>query len=77
MYILIETVGYKINISCFLDEKVVEKELRLRYNEAVRKAQSIDWKRTYYIEEKKYARVNDWHNNIEYRIGKIDDKERR
>ena len=72
MYVLIETIGYKAIVSFFDNEKEVEAEMKQRYNKAVKGADRIDWKRTYFMEDKRYARVYDWRKEIEYRVAVTD-----
>lgn len=71
MVAIIETVNSIANLSIFETFEEVERELIKRYNKRVKEVKKIDWKNTWIDIEKKFARVDDWEDIIEWRVGEI------
>lgn len=71
MVAIIETVNSIVNLSIFETFEEVERELIKRYNKRVKEVKKIDWKNTWIDIEKKFARVDDWEDIIEWRVGEI------
>ena len=69
MYALIESVGMDTNISLFDDKNEVELVAKERYNKKIKEVKDIDWRNTFFDEEKRYGKISNWIEVIEFRYG--------
>ena len=71
MVAIIETVNSIANLFIFETFEEVERELIKRYNKRVKEVEKVDWKNTWIDIEKRFARVDNWEDIIEWRVGEI------
>ena len=72
MVAIIETVNSIANLFIFETFEEVERELIKRYNKRVKEVEKVDWKNTWIDIEKRFARVDNWEDIIEWRVGKLE-----
>lgn len=71
MIALIETAGTKANIYLYNTEEEIENEMKRRYNRRVKEVKKINWNNSWIDIEEKYARVDDWEEIVEWRVGEF------
>lgn len=68
MFALITIIGMDTNIELFETEKAVEDQLKTRYNKEIREAKSIDWRNSWFDEQKGVCRIDCWDRVTEMRL---------
>ena len=60
-----------IEVKLYESREEVETAMILRYNSEIKKASKLDWKHTYFDENRKYAAIDDWVDRIELRYCEV------
>ena len=73
MFSLVITKRKESNVivKLFQTREELEREMITMYNIGIKKAEKIDWRYTYFDNDKWYGSVDDWNDRTEYRCCKV------
>lgn len=73
MYALITTKRNQTgaSVQLFQSRAELEREMIVKYNNYLKKAKEIDWRYTFFDNEKWYGSVDDWDDRVEYRCCEV------
>ena len=74
MYALIEITGMETKVNLFDEKFLVELTMKERYNKKIKDMKEIDWRNTFYDEEKLYGKISNWREVVEFRGCEVVDK---
>lgn len=73
MYALITTKRNQtgVSVQLFQSRAELEREMIVEYNNYLKKAKEVDWRYTFFDNEKWYGSVDDWVDRVELRYCEV------